>query len=418
MDSALVRYKEAYKYYSKIESSEKNRLSAYQQIGRTYEDMANLDSALVYFEKGSVLAKQIKDYEYETTFTFLTGVVLLEKGDYTQSEEYLYKALKETKNEREKLKIHLSLARLYIKLNKPDGAQSHINEIKSGLSKINDNIGLRSIYTSLADFYTLNSDYKEALYYEKLIGEINLQISEESGLEKLIVAEKKHQLYIKDKEYAEARQKLIIISGIIFGVAFFLVFIAALLLRNKRLKFEKEQEKNKLLDAENKLLHAENELLSSGNQLLKQRAANLSFLQSICRHIIHDWADIDRDMKQYTLEHGDAETEPEVYKRIKRTIDSIKLKAKDSLIEHAKTNLLNLGVQNITISSLTDRHLLIYILDKYRYRKADILEIIALDDDGAIDEDGLNHEMLIISTILKRYGIIKKSTNPLIFRRK
>ncbi|WP_165044261.1 lipopolysaccharide assembly protein LapB [Dysgonomonas sp. ZJ709] len=415
-DTAIVRYKEAYRHYTKVKGTEYNQLLVLQQLGRTYEDMNSLDSALVYLDRGLALAIKMDNHDYQAIFMHLLGIVYREKGEYNKSEDYLNKAFSETTNEEEIARLHLNFARLYIKLKKNDLAQLHIEEIKKGLNKVNDNLALRSIYTSLSDFYKQNGDYEDFIYYNEQREKVSQNIQEANNKQNLTNAENKYLLSLKDKELASLhKQKSIIVyAGIM--VILLLVFIGYLRQRNTRLKNEREQEKNKLLAAEIKLLHTDNELLSRDNELLKQRSGSFLFLQSICRHIIHDWADIDRDMKQHALEHGGAETEPEVYKQIKRTIDSIKLKAKERLIESAKTHLCNLGIEDKTIANLTDRQLLIFILDRYRYRRADILEIIALDGD-TINDDQLNHEMFMISSTLKRYGIINKSTNPLITRR-
>ncbi|WP_165026072.1 tetratricopeptide repeat protein [Dysgonomonas sp. ZJ279] len=388
MDSAIVRYKEANSYYIKTKGAEKNRLLLYQQIGRTYEDMHNLDSALVYFEKGSVLAMQLNDSDYETTFIFLKGMVLWEKEDYKQSEEYLYKALEETKNDEEALKIRLNLARLYIKIGKQDAAQFHIDEIKNGLSKINGNIGLRSVYTSLVDFYTLNADYKEAIYYEKLIGKINQQISEEKGLDKLVIAEERHQRYIVDKESAEARQKLITILGVVFGVALFLVFIAVLLLRNKRLKFEKELETNKLSESKDRLLrHSEESLL---------------FLQSIHQNIIYDWAKVEEEIKELANEFG-AEERPILLDKIQQIIDELRNKSNQQLIENARIHLREAGVKEQTIKNLNDKQLLIFILTCCGYNRNDMS--IIMGSDVAIDDDDFAVQLKVLKAKLKRFGV-------------
>ncbi|WP_165044845.1 M48 family metallopeptidase [Dysgonomonas sp. ZJ709] len=397
-DTALVRYKEAYKYYTKTEGSEKYRLLSYQQIGRTYDDMTNLDSALVYFEKGSVLSMQLNDSDYETTFTFLKGMVLWEKGDYGKSEEYLYKALDETKNQEEVFSIHLNLARLNTQINKPDIAQTHIDIIKSGLSKINDNIALRNIYSSLIDFYKLNGEYEEAFYYTKLKEKVIEKIIDESWLEKLFITEKRYQRYVIEKESAEAHQKLITILGITFGLAFFLCFIAALLLRNKRLKFEKELKQSQLVDAENKLLNSENEIL-------KQKLERFSLMKNIHQHLIHDWAGIDRDVQELVEDLG-AEQEPELYQRIKKMVADIKYKSNQSLVQYAKDYLRKLSVSTSKISQIPEMQLLIFILIEYEYSKADIFAILGLDESK--DEELFDNQLKAIRKNLRQSSIYLK----------
>lgn len=388
MDTAIVRYKEGYKYYSKTVNTERDRLFAYQQIGRTYEDMTNLDSALVYFEKGSLLASQLKNSEYETRFTFLKGVVLWEKGDYKQSEECLYKALEETKNDEEALKIRLNLARLYIKIGKLDAAQSHLDEIKSNLSKISDNFGLRSVYTSLIDFYKLNGEYEEAFYYSNLKEKVVEKISDESWLDKLLIVEKKHQQYIKDKESAEAHQKLITLSGIIFGVAFFLCFIAAMYLRNKRLKFEKELKQSQLLDSQDKFM--------------KHRTQSLSFLQSIHHNIIYDWAKVDEEIQELAEEFG-AEERPVLINKIQRIIDELRNKSNQQLIENARIHLRESGVKELTIKKINDKQLLIFILIRCGYSRKDMSVIMG--SGIAIDDDDFDFHITALKSKLKRFRV-------------
>lgn len=407
IDTALIRYKEADLYYSKVKDSDASRMLLIHQIGRTYEDMANLDSAMVYFEKGFSLAKRLDNTEYQTTFTHLIGVVWREKGDYSLSEKYMNQALSETTDEAEKWRVHLSMARLFIKLNKPDIAQTHIDEVKKKLSKSNTNTNreLRDIYTSLIDFYKLNGEYEVAFNYIKLKEKVVEKVGEENGLEKFFIAEKRHQIYVMDKESTEAHQKLITILGVVFGLAFFLCFIAALLLRNKRLKFEKEKKQNQLLATEDKLFSTDNKLLAAENEILKQKLERFSLMKNIHQHLIHDWAGIDRDVQELVEDLG-AEQEPELYQRIKKMVADIKYKSNQSLVQYARDYLRKLGVGISKTSQIPEKQLLIYILIEYEYSKADIFAILGLDESK--DEELFDNQLKAIRMSLRKNSIYLK----------
>ncbi|WP_165043789.1 M48 family metallopeptidase [Dysgonomonas sp. ZJ709] len=394
-DTAIVRYKEAYQYYIKLEGTENNQILVLQQIGRTYNDMNSLDSALVYLHNGLELAKKRNNQAYETSITHLVGTVLREKGEYQNSKEYLNRALKKTKNEEESLRVHLSLARLYLKMQENDSVLFHIDEIKKGLSKINDNLILRSIYTSLADFYALNSDCNEVSLYYNLIQEVNKKISDDKGLKNLMNVQKEHQLYQKNEEIAKGELKFKIVIILSISMVLILTLIIILIVKNNRLKHQREEEKSRKEQEKSRLLETENEFL-------KLKVENLSFVQGIYQNIIHDWDNVENEIKELAVEFG-ADEYPELINKIKHIIEDLKKKSNNYLIENAKIYLRKSGVKNQIIKHLTDKQLLIFILNEYGYCKKDMLAIINLGE--PIDEDNIEFELTAIRKQLKKYRL-------------
>lgn len=359
MDSASLRYKEALSFYDKVEGVNlKMRLPAINMIGASYESIPDFDSAYVYFNKGLKLSQEADYPLFVTQFTHNLGILYCDMKDYPKAVDYLQKALEQGTNTTDSLKIYIHLAKAYSLSNKLDSAAYYVSVITQRLPNITNPAILEVIYNSLHEYYYQKGNLDEALRYSNLWKEANQKILENRSTEKLLNAENKFQMQIRQQEH-EAERDFFILLYITFIILLLLAFMFCRKRKYKKLKILEEK------------VHS-----LTQDRLFENSIASKSYLENVYEHFIIGWSEIEIKVNHILLT-GREELDIEIYIEIKAMVDALKKQTNQQLLLVAKDYLssdLFLGKKLST--TLSDRELVILMLCHLEYSEEAIAFII------------------------------------------
>ncbi|MDR1503578.1 MAG: tetratricopeptide repeat protein [Prevotella sp.] len=397
MDSAIVNFKQSLHYYPIYKDAEKYRLHALNLIGFSYEIAGKLDSALVYSEKGMVLAEKSDDKSNVFTFSHLMGVVYRELGDSQKSEFYLHKALSGTTNSNELRRICLSMLMLYNGMNRLDSARHYSDLLINYIPEMTYINTRQESYAAISEYYKKSGDYKTALYYNNLYDVTTQEIKEADNTKKLAEADRKYKAVIEQQELQSTRMRSYLY--LIGAVSFTLIILMTICFRGRtsRLKRQRVAERNKLLEEQSQV-HA---------KLLEHQHESLTYMQGIYRSIVDEWVDIDKKVKSLAKEFGVKE-EPELYMKIKQMIENFKQNTNQQLVVLAKEHFLKQPYGDSAVSTLKDKDLLLFMLYYCGYKRNDVAILLGVNphkDNMAFRKLDLRNKLLKIG--MEQYDIEK-----------
>jgi len=368
IDSAIVNYRQALKFYATSSKVEIYRLHTLFYMGFSYDVAGKLDSAMVYADKGMQLAKEFDNKPYLTSFTHLQGIIYRDLGNLQKSESYLQKALDKTTDQNELRRICLSLLLLYNDMNKLDSARQYTDLLIKYIPEMTYIYTIQESYAAISEYYKKSGDYKTALYYNNLYDTTTREIKEADNTKKLAEADRKYKAVIEQQELQSTRMRSYLYS--IGAVSFTLIILMTVYFRSRtlRLKRQRVAERNKLLEEQSQV-HA---------KLLEHQHESLTYMQGIYRSIVDEWADIDKKVKSLAKEFGVKE-EPELYMKIKQMIENFKQNTNQQLVVLAKEHFLKQPYGDSAVSTLKDKDLLLFMLYYCGYKRNDVAILLGVN---------------------------------------
>lgn len=361
MDSALVSYHEALKYFDNSARDTKHKLIVYNYIGLSYEDTKKYDSAFVYFHKGLELAKKLNDKQSEGWLINNLGLVYTDIKDYPKAIEHYHQSLSITVRAEDSLRTHVNLLKLFNTINNTDSATYYTNIVKDELSASNNIYIKRVMYTTLYDYFKNRENYEKALYYNDLKEKTNQEIIKADSSEKLLCIEKEHQLSIKEKELSETRTRQALYLSIFIFVIILILLINYFRNRNIHQQHRLETERNKYLQAQ-----------------YEQKAMSFDFLQKIYRNITNKWATIDQEVELLAAEYGVSE-KPSLYMQIKKLIDNLQHDTNQYLIEWTENHLNQEPYKSKMVTKKMKKADILFLgFCCYGYSKVEIAHILGI----------------------------------------
>lgn len=252
-DSAIFHISRALTFYFKTNDSKKI-IICNNYLGISYESKTNYSKALWYYFQGLNLATQIHDSLYIVKSLNNIGVVYLLKSELTPAEKFLQQALPIAKKINAELSlIYYNLASIYLEkkefakalekyelvleddlnsnnikniaetydnigmcylgLNQFTVAESYLNKAFDIREKINDENGLRSSFTDLADLHIKNKQFAKALIFlkkaENLARKTNNKVAQINIYNTYIKCFKAQNNYVKALEYTELKMNFL-----------------------------------------------------------------------------------------------------------------------------------------------------------------------------------------------------------------
>ncbi|WP_165044851.1 tetratricopeptide repeat protein [Dysgonomonas sp. ZJ709] len=358
VDSAIVHYKKALQCYGDDKESAINRIKLNSGLGRSFDLKNNLDSALHYFTRAIEVANIIDNKKYQGIEAYNIGFILFRQKQYGKAKEYFNEAIQESSSTVDSLKIFLNYSLLYNQTQQLDSAKYYIDLINNRLPNIKDNQLLVSIYGSMSDYYLQTGDFTKALHFKDLQMSTDQKIAAARSTEKILDAENKYNLYLKEQEHKAERKFFVLLQFTVF-ILMALAFVFCRKRKYKRLK--KLEEKVHSL---------------TQDRLFENSIASKSYLENVYEHFIIGWSDIEAKVKQI-LSTGREEIDIEIYVEIKAMVDVLKKQTNEQLLNVAKDYLssdLYLGKKLST--TLTDNELIILMLCHLQYSEEAIAFII------------------------------------------
>lgn len=236
MDAAIALYKKAFNYYDKGKDTDKYKMQIINEIGRAYDEIENIDSSFVYFQKAMEYAEKLDDQEFKSILYNNLGYTYLQMKDYDKASDYLYNSLRllPISDATNRIKTDINLACLYIYTSQPDSVQYYIKLSEKELAEIKDNILLWYLYNSLLDSFKQKGDYKQALYYKELGDSAKNLITKKERPLLLLKADKDFHLEQKDKQVDQSRGDTCIYFFVIIVVCISLLIFAVCVIRVHR----------------------------------------------------------------------------------------------------------------------------------------------------------------------------------------
>lgn len=245
-DTAIVLYKKALSYYEKEKDTDKYKMQVANEIGRAYDEIKDVDSAYVYFQKAEKYADTLGDKEFKVAISNNLGYIYFRMKDYDKSLNYLNNVLKQTSDAKIYAKTYLILSDLYNAKNQPDSARYYINLSEKSLAEIGDNQTLKVLYNSFVDYCKQVGDYKQALYYKELGDSIKNVITKNERPLSLLTADKNFHLDQKDKQVDQLRKYayLYLLVGIVICIILILFAVSIFKIHKRdkeEIKFQEEK---------------------------------------------------------------------------------------------------------------------------------------------------------------------------------
>lgn len=247
MDSAVIYFKKAFNFYEKGNGSDRLKMQATNLIGRSFYVANNLDSANSYFSKYLSFAERLDSKPDKAISLKNLGVVSYDKGEYDKAINYLQSSLElKSTNKIQTVQIYLILLNILNKRQDYNSSKQYAELIISSLPEISYIYTTKEMYTSLAEYYELVKNEKEALKYTKLAYDIDLQIIKEERPYSVLNSAKNYQILAEETKSNEFKSEAYIIF-IIFLVALIITISILIFLYkiNKRHKKYLEAQKQK-----------------------------------------------------------------------------------------------------------------------------------------------------------------------------
>lgn len=255
IDTAIILYKKALDYYNQGKDTDKYKMKVTNEIGRAYDEIGNIDSSYVYFQRSMEYADKLGDKEFKIIISNNLGYIYFRIKDYDKALNYLNNALKKSSDAETSTKASLNLSYLYNAKNRPDSALYYIHFSENYLNGITDNIILEGLYASFSDYYKQTGDYKQALHYKELEDSINNVITKDERPLSLLAADKNFYLDQKDKQVDQLRKHifLYLLIGIVVCLVL-LIFSISIFKIHKRDKKEIKLQEEKYRRIKDQLL--------------------------------------------------------------------------------------------------------------------------------------------------------------------
>ncbi|MBI1342043.1 MAG: tetratricopeptide repeat protein [Terrimonas sp.] len=260
----LFHYKEEIKYAEKINASFRIMV-AYMNLGKTYQNMGNLDTALLYGLKADSMAKKTGSLYYNGWNLGNIGDVYFERKKYGKAKKYYYEAFDLSSNYKNEGSFRASSERLFLLYKEEKNADSCLYFAKQAL---NSNISKEIFYVNVAyeniyNAYLLKGQSDSASKYLQLAfktrdSAYNQQIKNLTDFQHLSMNE---QLRLREleKERVEYQGRVRIYS-LLAGLGIILIITLLLLRNNRQKKRSNRILENTLSDLKNtqsQLVHSE-----------------------------------------------------------------------------------------------------------------------------------------------------------------
>ncbi len=235
---------------------------AYINLGESYTNLNQLDSALFFEQKALELQPHLGFYQrtWEGTVLYLLGNIYLKKGKLTQARDAYLESVESYKvyhNLHYLPDTYNALSKLYQRLNKPDSSLFYAREILVTARVLRQAQPLATSYRALSNVYNNLNNRDSTLKYLQLYTVLNdsLKNAEKKNLLSYQNIGFDQQLRLKSlQEEKIETERNIQIYALISGVIVLLI-IALLLYRNSR----NRKIANQILRKKNEIIHLENE---------------------------------------------------------------------------------------------------------------------------------------------------------------
>lgn len=277
-ENALTYLLEGMKFHNTVEA--RAAVDAYNTIALCYRQIKNYDSASFYFQLAFNLANSAQVADWIGIVSGNIGELLFRKGKYNEALTYLYRDIQistATQQIGSTARAYITVARIYIILNKLDSAAQVMNAAEPLVFTTNDNKVFADYYANL---YNINKTrFKDrailcndsSLYYRDLAAKEIDVIAADRIKSKLEIEKFTGNIKLLESENRRSRIER---TGLII-IAVLVLLISLQIIR--RIRLQKRHAKKELDNAQ-LLLNTYVESLKQNNKLLEETKQELEEL--------------------------------------------------------------------------------------------------------------------------------------------
>lgn len=238
-------------------------------IGSTYHNLQQLDSAKYFYARSLTQANAVNDYKTIAITTTNLGNLAMDASEYGKAVTY-YKQAQDIYQEKftndfdHSLLLH-SLAKAYSKLDNPVMAESYGKQSLALAEKVQDKQRTAAAHQILSDIYEQKGNFQQALFHFKSGTALKDSIFNLDKSSQLAEIETKYETALKDQQISE--QQLTIVENqknlqrsffalVIAGLVLIAVLAILLLLRSRNKKEQKLLLQQKELEVKEAYIHA------------------------------------------------------------------------------------------------------------------------------------------------------------------
>ncbi|MBF0574786.1 tetratricopeptide repeat protein [Dysgonomonas sp. GY617] len=200
-DKAIINYRKALIYYDKVKNTDHKKIKTCTNLGQSFEEINQLDSACFYYNKALDKAIEINNEAYQSFSLQNLGVVSYTMGEYDKTVKYFQSALAmDVTNNIQTRQMYLFLLNTYNKKQDSDSAKRYANLVIKNLPEVTFIYTIKGMYTALSEYYKQSGDFQQALQYNDLEKKTIEQIEKEKKVSKLLAIDKEIYVAKKDEE--------------------------------------------------------------------------------------------------------------------------------------------------------------------------------------------------------------------------
>ncbi len=267
--------------------------SIMNNIGALYKENANYDTAYLYLTKAYDIAQRTRDEDNISIALTNLGETSLSMGLLSQSLDYQKKALEISRklgNKAMMATIYTNLGKTYLETKNYQQAFDAFHKSLDLSEEVNSLPDLRENYHYLSEYYDIQTDHKQALYYYRLYAstkdsinsqEAMIRIKEMESLSQAQSLQQEIELLRKDNEISNLKATRL--KNTIFflaAVSLMIILVFVVYYQKNRLK----RETTKLLEEKNKQLEKANLKLQNSEKHLKELNSTKDKFFSIIGH--------------------------------------------------------------------------------------------------------------------------------------
>ncbi|MDR0295662.1 MAG: hypothetical protein LBH91_05680 [Prevotellaceae bacterium] len=195
---SIAAYKKAVNYFQQIDSTVyPYMVSSYLSISSNYIASEQLDSALLYNDRGLSIAKHYHDFTLLSSVYQCRAIIYREKGELLKAKKCLDKVFQYFPNERYKSQLHITLIKFYKETRQFDTAIFYAKQSLQLFDSLPNSENLRIIvYYLLSNMAQEQGNYKEALFYYTQYSDLNIQVYQDTQERSVVGLQEKYELEV------------------------------------------------------------------------------------------------------------------------------------------------------------------------------------------------------------------------------
>lgn len=229
-DNALQNFFEANLLYGR---NFQKKAIVHNSIGSIFLLKHEIDSALHYLEKGSVMASEAQDNGLYDNIMHTMSIVYKEKGDFEQSLLFLKQSVRESMDYNDSVRYHLNFAILFLSMDDMDSTARYAHLLQKEVKNVSDSPEQTAIYDFLAQYEAYIGNADSSFYFEQQKFDVLSQEYNKRLQQSVYEAQQKFDFEAQQNQYnsqlANRRRTILLL---VIGLLVMTMIVAVAMYRN------------------------------------------------------------------------------------------------------------------------------------------------------------------------------------------